>query len=158
MPELASNVLYYGDNLDILRRYCAKVYSSAMTTHPFRWVSPRGAAVLTLLLAACAPAPATSTSAAPSPSASARTVTVTAVDSLFGPDLTITVGTTVVFVNAGGLKHTASHGVDGQLAEGSLFDLTLEPAASDTFTFDTSGVYPITCIVHPDMNMTITVE
>jgi plastocyanin len=85
-------------------------------------------------------------------------VTVSAIDSSFGPDITVAVGTKVVFVNNGALKHTASHGTDGQLAEDSLFDLILEPGASDSYTFDTPGTYPITCIVHPTMNMTLTVE
>ena len=49
------------------------------------------------------------------------------------------------------------HG-DLLLVENSLFDLVLEPGVSDSYTFDTPGTYPITCIVHPLMNMTITVE
>jgi plastocyanin len=111
-----------------------------------------------LALAACAPAPATSVSAEPSPLPSGVSVTVTLIDSSFGPDITIPVGTTVVFANTGGLKHTASHGDDGQLVENSLFDFVLEPGASASYTFDTAGTYPITCIVHPTMNMTLTVD
>ena len=40
------------------------------------------------------------------------------------------------------------HG-DLLLVENSLFDLVLEPGVSDSYTFDTPGTYPITCIVHP---------
>jgi plastocyanin len=85
-------------------------------------------------------------------------VTVTLSDSSFGPNLTVPVDTTVTFVNGGGLRHTASHGTDGQLVADSLFDIVLEASASGSYTFDTAGTYPITCIVHPLMNMTLTVE
>ena len=129
-----------------------------MTIHRWLWATPRLAVAVALVLAGCAPAPTTSSSAAQSASASATTTTISVVDSSFGPDITVAAGTTVVFVNNGGLKHTASHGRDGQLVEGSLFDLTLEPGASGSYAFDTPGTYPITCIVHPLMNMTITVE
>jgi plastocyanin len=128
---------------------------NALRLHPPRLSV---AAALGLVLAACASPPATTTSPAPSPPASRTAVTVSVIDSSFGPNITVPVGTTVVFVNDGALKHTASHGKDGQLVEGSLFDLTLEPGASDSFAFDEPGTYPITCIVHPDMNMTIAVE
>jgi len=121
-------------------------------------VFPRAAGLLVLLLAACTSVPATSVRQGPSPGSSAPTVTVSAIDSSFGPDITVAAGTKVVFVNNGSLKHTASHGTNGQLAEDFLFDLTLEPGATDSYTFDTAGSYPVTCIVHPTMNMTITVE
>ena len=85
-------------------------------------------------------------------------MTVTLVDSSFGPNITVPVGTTVVFLNSGALKHTASHGDGGQLVENSLFDFVIEPGASANYTFDAAGTYPITCIVHPTMNMTLTVE
>jgi plastocyanin len=94
----------------------------------------------------------------PTPAASVATTTVSVIDSSFGPDITVARGTEVVFVNDGALKHTASHGTNGQLAGESLFDLVLQPGASGSYTFDTPGSYPITCIVHPLMNMTITVE
>ena len=113
---------------------------------------------MALVLAGCAPADTPSPSVAESASATGATVTVHVVDSSFGPNITVAAGTTVVFVNDGGLKHTASHGTDGQLVEDWLFDLVLEPGASDRYTVDEPGTYPITCIVHPLMNMTITVE
>lgn len=124
-----------------------------------RWqCATAGAAVALVLVAVGCAAPASpSSSAAQSASAGAESVTVSIVDASFGPDITVPAGTTVVFVNNDGLRHTASHGTDGQLVEGWLFDLSLEPGASDSYTFDTPGTYPITCIPHPVMNMTITV-
>ena len=127
-------------------------------TARWRWATAGAAVALTLAVAGCAPATSPSSSAAQSASAGADTVTVSIVDASFGPDITVPAGTTVLFVNNDGLRHTASHGSDGQLAEDWLFDLSLEPGASDGFTFDTPGTYPITCIPHPAMNMTITVE
>lgn len=124
----------------------------------WQWAGPGAAVALTLVVAGCAPAASPSPSAAQTSSASAETVTVSIVDASFGPDITVTAGTTIFFVNNDGLRHTASHGTDGQLAEDSLFDLPLEPGASGRFTFDTPGTYPITCIPHPVMNMTITVR
>jgi plastocyanin len=117
-----------------------------------------GAAVLVVALAACATTPAASVSAETSALPSRTPVTVTLDDSSFGPDISVRSGTTVVFLNGGKLKHTASHGKDGQLVENSLFDFVLEPGASASYTFETAGTYPITCIVHPTMNMTLTVE
>jgi plastocyanin len=120
--------------------------------------TPGVAVALALMVAGCAAATSPSSSAAQSASASAEMVTVSIVDASFGPDITVPARTTVLFVNNDGLRHTASHGTDGQLVEDWLFDLTLEPGASDSFTFDMPGTYPITCVPHPVMNMTITVE
>jgi plastocyanin len=116
------------------------------------------AALVALVVAGCAPATSPSPSVAQSASASSETVTVSIVNASFGPDITVPARTTVQFVNNDGLRHTASHGTNGQLVEEWLFDLTLAPGASDSFTFDTPGTYHITCIPHPVMNMTITVE
>ena len=86
--------------------------------------------------------------------------TVVLVEFAFDPeDLTIPVGTTVVFENQDEARHTATHGEQGQPADDAAFDIDL-PAAGDSgeFTFDEAGEFPVTCKVHPDMNMTITVE
>ena len=55
-------------------------------------------------------------------------------------------------------KHTATQGKDGQKADDAQFDLQLDPGASDSFTFDTAGTYDVTCTIHSQMNMTITVQ
>ena len=73
----------------------------------------------------------------------------------FSPsDLTIQAGTTVTFTDTGG--HTVTEGIDGEAADDPIVD---EDGGSDIdVTFDEPGTYNITCKLHPDMNMTITVE
>ena len=80
-------------------------------------------------------------------------------DFQFQPDtLTVPVGTTVVFQNSDSAPHTATHGEDGAPADDAAFDINLEPGRSGEFTFSETGTYPTTCRIHPEMNMTITVE
>jgi plastocyanin len=132
------------------------------------------AAILCLLLAACSggttptPTTAAATQSAAAATASAAAsgsgvaggeMTVSLQNFAFSPTtLTVPVGSTVTFTNNDGTKHTASQGKDGQKADGALFDLQLDPGASDTFTFDTAGTYDVTCTIHSQMNMTITVQ
>lgn len=75
-----------------------------------------------------------------------------------GTSLTIPAGTTVNFVNEDAAPHTATHGTDGNAADGAEFDIDLPTGESGSFTFDDPGTYPVTCRIHPAMNMTITVE
>lgn len=75
-----------------------------------------------------------------------------------GTSLTIPAGTTVNFVNDDAAPHTATHGTDGNAADGAAFDINLPAGESGSFTFDEPGTYPVTCRIHPAMNMTITVE
>lgn len=74
-------------------------------------------------------------------------------------ELTIAVGDTVVFENLDSAPHTATHGENGEAAEDAAFDEEL-PEQGDTaeVTFDEAGEFPTTCTIHPQMNMTITVE
>jgi len=76
----------------------------------------------------------------------------------FGPDLTIAAGTTVMFMNADIVPHTATEGSDGVKAADALFDIQLAVGASDSYTFADPGTYQVTCTLHPTMNMNITVE
>jgi len=101
---------------------------------------------------------AASVSVAPGASGSATAVMVMITGSSFGHDLTIAAGTTVMFMNGDPIKHTASNGKDGVLAAASLFDLQLDPGASKSYRFNDPGTYQVTCIVHPTMNMTVTVR
>ena len=136
-----------------------------------------GTPIMALLLAACSggttatptTAAATSTAASPSASASesasaepsggAGEMTVTLQNFAFSPTtLTVPVGSTVTFENKDSTEHTATNGKDGQKADDALFDIKLATGASDTFTFDKAGTYDVTCLIHPSMNMTITVQ
>ncbi len=136
--------------------------------------------ILALLLAACSggttttptTAAATSTAAAsqsasasasesaePSDGGASGEMTVTLQNFAFSPTtLTVPVGSTVTFENKDATEHTATNGKDGQKADDALFDIKLATGASDTFTFDKAGTYDVTCLIHPSMNMTITVQ
>jgi len=73
-------------------------------------------------------------------------------------ELTIAAGTEVSFVNADAAAHTVTEGTDGTAAEDPIIDEELGQGAATSFTFDEPGTYQITCLFHPSMNMTITVE
>jgi nitrite reductase (NO-forming) len=128
-------------------------------------------AVLALIASACA-----SPSATPSPSAgpsatAGPSVTVTLEDNEFivpggevvdgNPALTIPVGTTVVFENAGLETHTASDYVDGfptfHEAE-ARFHLLMFPGMRSSLLFDEAGTYYVGCVPHPGMEMVVIVE
>jgi plastocyanin len=110
----------------------------------------------TAAASASASAPA---SAAASAAASGPTATVTIANLSFGKDLTVAVGTTVVFDNKDVVvPHTATNGTNGVPAKGALFDLALPIGGSASYTFKTAGTYQVTCKLHPVMNMTITVR
>ena len=73
----------------------------------------------------------------------------------FAPStLTIPAGTTVTFTGTSG--HTVTEGSDGQAVADPIVD---ESGGADiVVTFDEAGTFDITCKIHPNMNMTITVE
>ena len=73
-------------------------------------------------------------------------------------ELTISAGTEVRFVNADSATHTVTEGSDGTAVENPIIDEELEQNGSTSFTFDEPGTYQITCLFHPSMNLTITVE
>ena len=82
--------------------------------------------------------------------------TVSLSGAAFSPSsLTIAVGTTVTFTD--GTGHTVTHGSNGTAADDPIVD---ESWSGDPIevTFEEAGTFPITCKVHPTMNMTITVE
>lgn len=75
------------------------------------------------------------------------------------PTLTVPVGTRVVFVNEDPARHTATHGTDGAPDAAAAFDINLGSSGSaGSFTFEEAGEFPVTCKVHPEMNLTIIVE
>ena len=99
-----------------------------------------------------------SPSAAASAGATGAVSMVEILNSDFGADLTIAAGTTVMWMNADTFAHTATEGSNGVKAPDALFDLQLAVGASDTYTFADPGSYKVTCTLHPNMNMTITVQ
>lgn len=107
--------------------------------------------------------PASEAPASETPGASAATggeeATVTLEAFAFDTsELTVAAGTTVSFVNADSARHTVTEGTDGAAADDPIIDEELDANATATFTFDEPGTYEITCLLHPNMNMTITVE
>ncbi len=73
-------------------------------------------------------------------------------------ELTIDAGAEVSFLNADSAPHTVTEGTDGQAADSPIINEDLAPNQGTSFTFDEPGTYQITCLLHPSMNMTVTVE
>ena len=88
-------------------------------------------------------------------SAAPSSETVSLAGGTFEPaTLTIPVGTTVTFTDTA--NHTVTEGTDGVAVDDPFVD---EEGGEDIeVTFDEAGTFPITCRIHPAMNMTITVE
>jgi plastocyanin len=147
--------------------------------HRFR--SPLAPAILSLVLVACGgggasegapstapsaaatseePSAASSDSASAAPSeAGSETMRVRLDGFVFDPaELTIPVGTEVSFLNADSAPHTVTEGVDGEAAEGPFIDDEVAPNQATRYTFDEPGTFQITCLLHPTMNLTVTVE
>jgi plastocyanin len=73
-------------------------------------------------------------------------------------ELVVPAGTEVTFENADSAAHTVTEGTDGRPASDPIINSQLGPDATTTFTFDEPGEYEITCLFHPNMNMTVVVE
>jgi plastocyanin len=125
--------------------------SAAVSGEPAPSTSPAGS------VAESASAQA-SPSAEASAGASGAVAMVNILNSDFGDDLTVAAGSTVMWMNADTYAHTATEGADGVKAPDALFDLQLAAGASDSYTFTEAGTYQVTCTLHPNMNMTITVQ
>jgi plastocyanin len=122
-----------------------------------------------LLLAACSSSgtgstPSATVGATPSASASGSQAasggeaTVSLSGFKFDPaTLTVKVGTKVTFSNKDGATHTVTQGQDGKKADAAKFDEEVKAGASTTITFDTAGTVHVTCLIHPTMNLTVTV-
>jgi plastocyanin len=101
---------------------------------------------------------AASTAASPSEAAVGGDTTVTISGNSFGGDFTISAGSTVSFFNNDSVGHTVTNGENGVAAADALFDEAVADGAGFEFTFDTPGVYLVTCRIHSTMNLTITVQ
>ena len=133
-------------------------------------------ALLALVLAACGSsgsssteppasttAPSTAASEAPASAAASEAgsedVRVTLESFQFDPtELTIPAGTRVTFLNSDSAAHTVTEGTDGEAVDGPIIDDEIAANQATSFTFDEPGTYEITCLLHPSMNMTVTVE
>ena len=74
------------------------------------------------------------------------------------PELTVAAGTEVVFVNEDNYDHTITEGTEGQAVDGAFVNEELPADSTIRVVFDEPGTFEITCIIHPTMQMTITVE
>ena len=72
--------------------------------------------------------------------------------------LTVPAGTEVTFENTDTAAHTVTEGTDGRASADPIINAQLGPDARTRFTFDEPGEYEITCLFHPNMNMTVVVE
>ena len=127
-------------------------------------------ASLVVLLAACSSESAAEPDSAdegtaavepddPAEEAAADGAEVNIVSSVFEPsELTVSVGTEVVFTNEDSFAHTVTEGTDGDVVEDPIVDEEIAAGGEVRVTFDEAGTYDITCEIHPDMQMTITVE
>jgi plastocyanin len=81
--------------------------------------------------------------------------TVSLAGGRFSPaSLTISAGTSVTFTDTS--NHTVTEGTNGTAVDDPIVD---EEGGEDVVvTFDEPGTYNITCRIHPNMNMTVTVE
>ena len=108
------------------------------------------------------PTPSATPSAEPEPSATPEAEAeerVTIGTSDFAPaTLTISTGTVVVFENEATFDHTVTEGTGGQAVEDPIVDESVAPGGDVRVTFEGAGTFDITCIIHPTMQMTITVE
>ncbi len=74
------------------------------------------------------------------------------------PELTVAAGTEVVFVNGDIYDHTITEGTEGQAVDGAFVNEELPADSTIRVVFHEPGTFEITCIIHPTMQMTITVE
>jgi plastocyanin len=68
------------------------------------------------------------------------------------PEIELATGGTVEWTNADSDSHTAT------ASEGAFDSGILAPGATFTQTFDTAGIFPFFCEIHPEMQGTITVS
>jgi plastocyanin len=73
-------------------------------------------------------------------------------------ELMVAAGTEIVFVNEDGYSHTVTEGTDGRPVADAFVDSEVGAHETLRVVFDEPGTFDITCIFHPTMQMTITVE
>ena len=73
-------------------------------------------------------------------------------------ELTVEAGTEVAFVNEDDYSHTVTEGTEGRPVADAFVDSEVPANSTLRVVFDEPGTFEITCIFHPTMQMTITVE
>lgn len=120
-----------------------------------------GVALLGIALVACGPPedPGAASEAAGTSAPDDAAATVTLSDFAFDPtEITVSVGDTVAFVNEDDAGHTVTNGEGGAPAADAVFDEPVSAGQTVVITFDEAGTFPVTCTIHPDMQMTVIVE
>jgi plastocyanin len=94
-----------------------------------------------------------STSSTTSTTTQSTTQNVSVMDNMFTPaTMTVSVGTTVIWTNNGGVTHTVT-------SNSGLFDSgNLTPGKTFQFKFTSAGSYPYHCNIHSGMTGSITVQ
>lgn len=72
-------------------------------------------------------------------------------------NLEIEAGTTVTWTNKSSMDHTVTSGTRGGDNEGDLFDRTVGPGETFSFTFEDAGSYEYFCRFHSGMDAEVTV-
>lgn len=72
-------------------------------------------------------------------------------------NLEVEAGTTVTWTNNSSVDHTVTSGSRGADDAGDLFDRTVEPGQTFSFTFDDAGTYEYFCRLHSGMDAEVTV-
>jgi plastocyanin len=120
-----------------------------------------GILILGFALVACGPPedPGAASEAAATSVPDDADATVTLSDFAFDPtEITVSVGDTVAFVNEDDAGHTITNGESGAPAADAVFDEPVSAGQTVVITFDEAGTFPVTCTIHPDMQMTVVVE
>jgi len=74
------------------------------------------------------------------------------------PTATVSMGTTVIWTNEDSVEHRILNDAISTIGEGSLFDSgELEYGGTFEFTFNSIGLYPYHCTIHPTETGTISV-
>ncbi|MBU6424463.1 MAG: cupredoxin domain-containing protein [Chloroflexota bacterium] len=119
----------------VLAGACAPASTSAASVAP--------TAAVTAAASTTPPSPTPSVASSPRPTATSSTVTVDMGDDFFTPEkITVAVGTTVVWENAGQEEH------DVQARDRSFSSSPLGPGASFSYTFTKPGAYSYYCSFH----------
>jgi plastocyanin len=77
-------------------------------------------------------------------------------DTFVPQEITIQAGTTVVWENQDGYRHSVVSGTSD--APTDMFNETVDPGKTFSYTFDEVGTYDYHCELTPDMSGTVIVE